>query len=101
MNTRNLLAVTILSVSMTVLWAEPRTLSKRVMCEDTERVFKTLVDEYKETPQWYGYNDQQKTAVTLTVNLTTGAWTLIEFNQTTACIIAVGENSSSRWGTPV
>ena len=98
---RNLLAGLVLTVSMTVSWAEPRTLSKRVMCEDTATVLKAMTEEFEETPQWHGYNAQQNATVMLTVNLTTGAWTMIEFNKTTACIIAVGERSSSRWGTPV
>ena len=98
---RNLLAGFVLTVSMAITWAEPRTLSKRVMCDDVDTVLKAVTEEYKETPQWYGYNPQQNATVMLTVNLTTGAWTMIEFNKTTACIIAVGERSSSRWGTPV
>ena len=98
---RNLLAVVVLTVSMTVSWAEPRTLSKRVMCEDTATVLKAIAEEFKETPQWHGHDAQNNTTVMLTVNLTTGAWTLIEFNKTTACVIAAGMNSSSRWGTPV
>ena len=98
---RNLLAVVVLTVSMTVSWAEPRTLSKRVMCEDTATVLKAIAEEFKETPQWHGHDAQNNTTVMLTVNLTTGAWTLIEFNKIMACVLAVGERSSSRWGTPV
>jgi hypothetical protein len=45
-----------------------------------------MTEEFKETPQWHGYNAQNNTTVMLTVNLTTGAWTLIEFNKTTACL---------------
>ena len=98
---RNLLAVFVLAVRMTITWAEPRTLSKRVICEDTAILLKAITEEYEETPQWYGYDAQNNTTVMLTVNLTTGACTMIEFTKTTACVIAVGERSSSRWGTPV
>lgn len=98
---RNWLAVFVLTVNMTASWAEPQTLNKQVVCEDTATVLKTITEEYKETPQWYGPNVQNNTTVMLTVNMTTGAWTMIEFNKVMACVIAVGERSSSRWGTPV
>jgi ABC-type uncharacterized transport system permease subunit len=95
-----LLSLALLAVSFTVT-AEPRRLNKPVVCEATETVFRTVVDEFKETPQWHGVNPQQGTSVILTVNLTTGAWTLIEYTTVTACVIAVGENSSSSWGIPI
>jgi ABC-type uncharacterized transport system permease subunit len=95
-----LLSLALLAVATTVI-AEPRRLNKPVVCEDTEKVFRTMVEEYKETPQWHGANPNQGTSVVLTVNLTTGAWTLIEYTTVTACIIAVGENSSSSWGTGI
>lgn len=81
--------------------AETRVLNKPVTCDNTVLVLKTLVDQFGETPQWQGANEAQGTRFLLTVNLTTGAWSLIEFTGTTACIIGVGENASSRWGTPV
>jgi ribose/xylose/arabinose/galactoside ABC-type transport system permease subunit len=81
--------------------AQSRTLNKPVVCDATETVFKTIIEEFKETPQWRGQNPQQGTSVVLTVNLTTGAWTLVEYTSITACVIAVGENSSSAWGVSV
>jgi ABC-type uncharacterized transport system permease subunit len=95
-----LLSLALLAVATTVI-AEPRRLNKPVVCEATEKVFRTMVEEYKETPQWHGVNPNQGTSVILTVNLTTGAWTLIEYTTVTACVIAVGENSSSSWGIPI
>ena len=86
---------------MSTVSAQPRTLNKPVVCDATTTVFRTLVEEFKETPQWRGQNPQQGTSVVLTVNLTTGAWTLVEYTGITACVIAVGENSSSAWGVPV
>ena len=81
--------------------AQTRTVNKPVVCDTTERVFKTIVEEFQETPQWQGHSPLQNTTIMLTVNTKTGAWTLIEFTSATACVIGVGENSSSRWGTPV
>lgn len=98
---RTILTILALLAVFTMATAEPRTLNKPVVCEATEKVFRTMVEEFKETPQWQGVNPQQGTSVVLTVNLTTGAWTLIEYTTVTACVIAVGENSSSSWGIPI
>jgi hypothetical protein len=91
----------ILAVMLTTLaHAEPRTLNKPVVCESTAKVFRTMLEEFGETPQWRGVNAQQGTSTVLTVNTKTGSWTLIEYTAVMACVIGVGENSSSAWGTP-
>ena len=82
-------------------WAEPRTANKPVVCDATVKVLTTIVEEFEETPQWRGVNPLQNTQIMLTVNAKTGAWTLIEYNNITACVIGVGENSSSRWGISI
>jgi hypothetical protein len=97
---RTLTAGLLLTVAATVM-AEPRTLRKQVVCDSTPKVLKTIAEEFEETPQWQGQNAQQMTQIMLTVNLKTGSWTIVEYNADTACVLAVGENSSSRWGIPV
>ena len=81
--------------------AETRRLNKPVVCDNTEKVFRTMVEEFGETPQWRGSTSQQGTSTVLTVNPKTGAWTLIEYTSVMACVIGMGENSSSAWGVPV
>jgi hypothetical protein len=90
-----------LILSTSLAHAEPRRLNKPVVCESTEKVFRTMVEEFGETPQWRGSTSEQGTSTVLTVNLKTGAWTLIEYTSVMACVIGVGENSSSAWGVPV
>ena len=97
---KTLLTACVFVAATGTLSAQPRTLNKPVVCEATEKVFRTIVEDFKETPQWQGHNPQQGTSTVLTVNLTTGAWTLIEYTGVTACVIGVGENSSSAWGIP-
>jgi hypothetical protein len=80
--------------------AETRRLNKPVICDSTEKVFRTMVEEFGETPQWRGSTPEQGTSTVLTVNPKTGAWTLIEYTAVMACVIGVGENSSSAWGIP-
>jgi hypothetical protein len=84
----------------TLAHAETRRLNKPVVCESTEKVFRTMMEEFGETPQWRGATPEQGTSTVLTVNPKTGAWTLIEYTSVTACVIGVGENSSSSWGMP-
>jgi hypothetical protein len=91
----------LISLVATASIAQTRTLNKPVVCDATERVFKTIVEDFEETPQWRGSSPEQGTSTVLTVNAKTGAWTLIEYTSVTACVISVGDNSSSRWGTPV
>jgi len=97
---KHLITLALLVVAIVVI-AEPRVLNKPVTCEATELVLRTIVEEFGETPQWYGTNAKQGTGTVLTVNLKTGAWTLIEYTAVTACVIGVGENASSAWGTPI
>ena len=86
---------------MTYTHAEPRSVKKTVICADKIAVFEQLIKDFGETPQWTGVSPTESTQVVLTVNLKTGAWTLVEYRDNWACILAVGEGSSSRWGTSV
>jgi hypothetical protein len=86
--------------TVTLAHAEPRRLNKPVVCDTTEKVFRTMMEEFGETPQWRGSTAEQGTSTVLTVNTKTGAWTLIEYTSVMACVIGVGELSSSAWGVP-
>lgn len=97
---KNFLATLCMITVITTVGAQTRTLNKPVVCDSTQKVLKTIVEEFGETPQWRGATSEQGTSTVLTVNPKTGAWTLIEFTSVTACVIGVGENSSSAWGTP-
>jgi len=97
---KNFLTLLVMIAVTTTATAQTRRLNKPVVCDATEKVFRTMVEEFGETPQWRGATSEQGTSTVLTVNPRTGAWTLIEYTAVTACIIGVGENSSSAWGTP-
>jgi hypothetical protein len=69
--------------------AQPVTVEKPVICEKTELVIGSLLNgEYKEQPVWIGVDESSK--YSLFVNDKTKTWTMIQFNQQMACIIAVG-----------
>ena len=97
---RNFLILAVLFTVTLDAAAETRRLNKPVICDNTEKVFRTMVEEFGETPQWRGSTSQQGTNTVLTVNSKTGAWTLIEYTSVMACVIGVGEQSSSAWGVP-
>lgn len=92
--------ILVLVFTAAVAHAETRTLNKPVVCDTTEKVFRTMMEEFGETPQWRGATPEQGTSTVLTVNTRTGAWTLIEYTSVMACVIGVGESSSSAWGVP-
>ena len=98
---KNFFALVVMLAVTATSTAQTRTLNKPVVCDATQTVLRTIVEEFGETPQWRGSNPEQGTSTVLTVNPKTGSWTLIEFTAVTACVIGVGENSSSAWGTPV
>jgi hypothetical protein len=79
--------------------AQPVTVEKPVVCEKTEKVIESLQKgQYKENPAWIGYDDKSRYA--LFANEKTKTWTMIQFNETIACIIGVGEGSKLVFSRP-
>ena len=71
--------------------AEPVTVEKPVLCENTKILIETLSNgKYKEIPAWVGNDDSSKYSIF--ANEKTGSWTFIQFNSTIACILGTGEN---------
>ena len=97
---KNLLTLVLVLAASSTVAAEPRTVNKSVICDDKIAVFRVIGEDFKELPVWQGFNPIQRTELVLTVNPLNGAWTMIEYRDDWACIIAVGERSSSAWGTP-
>jgi hypothetical protein len=64
---------------------------KQVQCQSPEVVFRSMKELYHERPLWHGVSLQAGMALMLTVNDATGAWSLIEYNENLACVLAVGE----------
>ena len=63
---------------------------KTVKCMPTRVVFETLRNEFKETPVLHSINDLTNKRIAITQSQT-GAWTLIEFDERTACLLAIGD----------
>lgn len=76
--------------------AEPITKNKRVICDDTTTLLNEMVNgEYKENPVWSGLDSETGTKYGVLMNSKTGTWTIIQFDETMACVLGVGEDAKS------
>jgi hypothetical protein len=88
----------LLLVMSTMVFAEPVQVNKPVVCGNTADVMKELKDDYKEYPVFLGQTKDTSVSVSLFVNLDDKkdkSWTLIEFNESVACVISMGK----KWRT--
>jgi hypothetical protein len=70
---------------------QPIIADKEVVCEKTEIIIGNLQrGQYKESPVWVGRGDNDQYA--LFTNEQTKTWTIIQFNDSVACIIGAGED---------
>jgi hypothetical protein len=70
--------------------AELEKLAKVIYCDTHEAIFTPLVKEFREQPVWTGSSDKHGTRLVLTANTKTGTWTVVEYGEDFACVIAVG-----------
>jgi len=62
-------------------------------CFDTVKLFATLKDKYKENPIVAGISsDEDKSTMTLWVNSSTSAWTIVATSKEISCIIGTGND---------
>jgi hypothetical protein len=67
---------------------------KPVLCDNTKKVLKTLMEKYGEVPVWTAKDASDDSRYLLLVNSKTTSWTLIQFTPEHACIIGLGEQSN-------
>lgn len=73
--------------------------NKPVICDNVQKVIKSLGESYEEKPIWAGSGES--TRFSLFINQTTGSWTIIQFTSEFACILGVGHDSKILIGNPV
>jgi hypothetical protein len=73
--------------------AEPIQRRTVVVCDSVEIIFKTLFEEFHEEPIWYAKDEPTPTQYVLTVNSKEDTWTLVQYDNTQACVIGVGTGS--------
>jgi hypothetical protein len=81
-----LLALTSLVANAQVYKAE-----KPVVCSSLKTVIEYVSSEFQEQPFWRGAGDNSK--YILTTNPTTHSWTMIEYNDSVACVVGVGDEA--------
>ena len=69
-------------------------INKQVVCGPVQVVFKALAEpDIDEKPIWLGKDESGKSELALFVNQKTGGFTLVQFNEQAACILALGGES--------
>lgn len=85
-----------------LLTAQPVIIQKPVTCVDTKTLLQGLVgSDYKETPVWIGFESGAEVPkYSVFVNQQTKTWTIIQFNDTIACVLGTGINSAQIFNGP-
>ena len=74
--------------------AEPIQIKKPVLCETTFLVFQSLLEIAGEKPIWLGRGNGVDTSSTaIFANKNTKSWTIVQFDEDSACILGSGISS--------
>ena len=86
--------------AVTSVLAEPRTINKPIVCEETRIVLSALLSsEYEELPIWIGNGENSR--YSLFANEKTKSWTLIQYDEKIACILGVGTHYRMVYNGPI
>ena len=69
-------------------------LQKPLKCSNAEFVITHFANEYGETPVWVGKSDTNS-HITLLANKEKKTWTVVEYTDTTACVLGSGTAGSN------
>jgi hypothetical protein len=86
----------IILVLSSVVMAQPIIIQKPVTCTETKMLLQGLMgSDYKETPAWLGIEPGAEVPkYSVFVNQQTKTWTIIQFNDTIACVLGTGTDST-------
>jgi hypothetical protein len=92
----------IILVLSSVVMAQPLVIQKPVTCVDTKTLLQGLMgSDYKETPVWLGVEPgAELPKYSVFVNPQTKTWTIIQFNDTIACVLGTGTDSTQIFNGP-
>ena len=82
--------------------AQSVTVQKPVVCVDAKILLQGLIgSNYKETPIWLGIEPGAEVPkYSVFVNPQTKTWTIIQFNDTIACVLGTGTDSTQIFNGP-
>lgn len=90
----------IMTFGITSVLAEPRTINKPIVCEETRIVVSALLSsEYEEFPIWTGSGENSR--YSLFANEKTKSWTLIQYDEKIACVLGVGTHYRMVYNGPI
>jgi hypothetical protein len=72
-----------------------------LLCDSTEKIIKSLGENYKEILTWGGKHSSDNSAYSLWINEKEGSWTLLKMTLETSCILGVGTESKIKLGTSI
>lgn len=76
-----------------IAYATPIERRKVVMCDSVETVFRTVFEEFQEKPVWFANDLPTPTQYVITASAENDTWTLIQYDDTQACVLGVGTGS--------
>jgi hypothetical protein len=71
------------------------------LCDKLETVLESITQKFDEKPVWTGQDAGDGSKFMLFENTKQNTWTLIKYNRQVACVMGVGTDSKSFFGTPV
>jgi hypothetical protein len=82
--------------------AQPIIIQKPVTCTETKMLLQGLTSsDYKETPAWLGIEPGAEVSkYSVFVNPQNKTWTIIQFNDTIACVLGTGTESTQIFNGP-
>lgn len=85
-----------------IVVAQPIIVQKPVTCIDANTLLQGLIgNNYKETPLWLGIEPGAEVSkYSVFVNQQTKTWTIIQFNDTIACVLGTGTESTQIFNGP-
>ncbi len=89
----------LLGLTSSIANAQAFQATKPIICDETQKVIKSLTENYKEKPIWLATGEGTK--FSLLVNKETGSWTLLQFTAEVACILGVGKDSELIFGDSI
>ena len=88
---RLLIFFILMGISLSVYGTDYKKSSKPMACAPVVEVFEDLVSEQiKEMPMWIGTDREVR--YTILSNVKRDTWTLVQFNDKVACVLAMGTN---------
>jgi len=72
-----------------------------ILCDSTEKIIKSLRNNWKETLIWGGKHISDNSVYSLWTNEKEGTWTLLKMTSEVSCILGTGTDSKIKLGAPI